>query len=125
MELTKEQKDAIKGIAKSIKSGKQIITCGGYAGTGKSTIIKVLLYLLAEKGLNFAPCAYTGKATSVLRKKGIYANTIHSTIYCPVKDKHGNVHWELLNVPLPFYERRVDGFVVDEASMVDSVHVLR
>ena len=49
------------------------VTLGGYAGTGKTTLIRALLDAL--KG--FAVCAYTGKAANVLRRKGVPASTIH------------------------------------------------
>lgn len=42
-----------------------LLTLGGYAGTGKSTLVS----LIAEQVELPAFCAYTGKATSVLRRK--------------------------------------------------------
>lgn len=54
----------------------------GYAGTGKTTIIRH-----AVAGRNAAFLAYTGKAAQVLRRKGMPARTIHSLIYRPVTDK--------------------------------------
>jgi exodeoxyribonuclease-5 len=50
---------------------------GGYAGTGKTTIAKKI----TEDEENPIFGAYTGKAASVLNKKGIPAQTIHSMIY--------------------------------------------
>ena len=53
----------------------------GYAGTGKTTIIKSLL---EDTKLNAVSCAYTGKAAMMMRKLGMpRARTIHSTIYRP------------------------------------------
>ncbi len=59
---------------------KPFFYVGGYAGTGKTTIAKVLTE--EEKSPVFA--AYTGKAASVLQRKGIPAQTIHSLIYTPI-----------------------------------------
>lgn len=112
--LTLEQKNVIKGIVKDIDN-ERFITLGGYAGTGKSTIIRVISEVLEKKGLFFVPCAYTGKAANVLRKKKINASTIHSCIYRPYKDSDGETFWSLVDKNSL---RGVDGFIVDEASMV-------
>lgn len=57
----------------------QVFKLMGYAGTGKTTLAKELLNRI-DGQINFA--AYTGKAASVLAKKGcVGAQTIHSLIY--------------------------------------------
>ena len=115
-QLTTEQKDVIKGIIGDIDQ-EQIITLGGYAGVGKSTVIRVILKAFEQKGLNFLPCAYTGKAANVLRKKGIKnASTIHSLIYRPFKDEKDEAVWHLIDKASIVND--IDGFIVDEASMV-------
>lgn len=113
--LTKEQKDIIRNVIKGIDVN-QCITLGGYAGTGKSTIIRVIAEVLGSKGLSFFPCAYTGKAANILRKKKIEASTIHSCIYRPFQDSDGETFWKLVDKESLL--REVDGFIVDEASMV-------
>ena len=114
--LTNEQKDVIKGIIKDLNN-EQIICLGGHAGTGKSTITKVLTDVLQRKGLSFSACAFTGKATNVLRKKGIAADTIHGTIYKPYKNEENETIWHLAHKS-DILSKGIDGFVVDEASMV-------
>jgi exodeoxyribonuclease-5 len=107
IEITKEQKDAILGVLKDLKN-KQYITLSGYAGTGKSTIIKILKHKLRH----FALGAYTGKAANVLRQKGMHdARTIHNLIYYPLKEEKETI-W--LRSP----DVEFDGFIIDEASMV-------
>lgn len=109
VELTQEQRDAVEHL---LRFRSDVQTMGGYAGTGKTTVIKTLHALLPR----FAVCAFTGKATQVLRRKGVQATTIHSLIYRPV-DAGGETEWlpkereELAAVG-------VQGFIVDEASMV-------
>lgn len=116
MPLTVEQKDVIKQIMGGL--GKhQVQTLGGYAGTGKSTVIRVLLQAMEQKSYSFCACAYTGKATNVLRKKGMHANTIHSTIYEPYKDENGETIWSVAPTS-KIVDDGIDGFIVDEASMV-------
>lgn len=64
---------------------QQIFRLFGYAGCGKTTIMR---YALADLGLNFdgvspdvRAAAFTGKASYVMRKHGTPARTIHSLIY--------------------------------------------
>lgn len=105
MRLSEEQKHVIREIM-SFK--KEEVRLGGYGGTGKSTVIKHLSELLPE----FKVCAYTGKAVSVLKKKGIEAQTIHSLIYKAYTDENNNVRFSLS----PGLD--CEGIIVDEASMV-------
>lgn len=110
IELSKEQSDIVEALVKGTKK-KQQQTLGGYAGTGKTTLVKELQRLLP----GFAVCAFTGKAANVLRKKGLAdAATIHSLIYIPEPKPKGGVEFTL--------RQMVDysGFIVDEASMVNS-----
>lgn len=107
MRLSEEQKHVIREIM-SFK--KDEFRMGGLAGTGKSTVIKHLAELLP----GFAVCAYTGKAASVLRKKGVErAQTIHSLIYKAYTDDDNRVRFSLS----PSMEH--EGIIVDEASMVN------
>jgi exodeoxyribonuclease-5 len=115
MHFTKEQKDVIKGIVGDIDNC-DYITFGGLAGSGKTTVSKVLMQILKEKKrMNFRAAAFTGKATNVLRKKGIPAETIHSTIYVPVTNEQEETEWHLVS---GHDLEPIDGFIIDEASMV-------
>ena len=87
---------------------KDEIRLGGLGGTGKSTVIKHLAELLPD----FKVCAYTGKAASVLKKKGVEAQTIHSLIYKAYTDSDNKVRFSLA----PSLD--CQGIIVDEASMV-------
>jgi exodeoxyribonuclease-5 len=103
---------------------------GGYAGTGKTTLICELrkqLYKSLKKTVAFL--TFTGKASSVLKSKLIinnslyvddYIGTIHGLIYKPETrwDKKLKTFvitgWKLKEVD----EIYVDLFIIDEASMV-------
>ena len=62
---------------------KPILRIFGYAGTGKTTIIR---HILANRpGMSCSFAAYTGKAAMVMQKQGLPARTIHSLIYKPVR----------------------------------------
>ncbi len=113
MILNKEQKHVISEV---VQCKKTIQTLGGYAGTGKSTVI----YHLHQVLNNFAVCAYTGKAANVLRKKNIPATTIHSLIYVPETDEKGNIVADDGGNLIFSLAKELDceGIIIDEASMV-------
>jgi exodeoxyribonuclease-5 len=107
-------------LLEGVKQGEQEQTLGGYAGTGKTTIIAQL----AARVSNAAIIAPTGRAASVLRRKGIPASTIHSLIYRPIAECEGQClkaeiecHCKIIgwrrNEMLPH-----ELIVCDEASMV-------
>jgi exodeoxyribonuclease-5 len=108
--LTEEQENAINGVIESIKV-KQIITVGGFAGTGKSTCLTKLIKKFPKYGV----ACYTGKAANVLQRKGVSdAQTIHSLIYNVKVSKQDTPYFALKSK----YEMPCEGFIIDEASMV-------
>jgi exodeoxyribonuclease-5 len=113
--LSDEQQAA---MAQLLRFSKQEQTLGGFAGTGKSTIVAELIRRLPD----FRVCAFTGKAANVLRRKGVEASTIHSLIYRPVEvkwqDEDGNWHREVRWRKRDPADFDGEGFIVDEASMV-------
>ena len=64
------------------RGDKLLLRIFGYAGTGKTTIIRSLLEDFPK--LNCCFGAYTGKAALVMQKQGLPARTVHSLIYRPV-----------------------------------------
>lgn len=107
--LSPEQQAAADRLAKGIRN-QHVQTMGGYAGTGKTTVASWLFDRLP----GFGVCAYTGKAADILRRKGLPAQTIHSTIYRPREDSRGRMRFELKSDK----ELGLKGFLVDEGSMV-------
>jgi exodeoxyribonuclease-5 len=85
----------------------------GPAGTGKTTTAVKIVNTLDQRT---CAAAYTGKAASVLRKKGLsQASTIHSLIYERIPDTEPP-RWQL--APLsPLADARL--LVLDECSMCD------
>jgi hypothetical protein len=83
IDLSGQQKQALARMCEWYpREGKQIFLLEGPAGSGKTTLAKHIGKLLG--GIAVVYVAYTGKAASVLRKKGCTnASTIHSTIYTP------------------------------------------
>lgn len=126
LELSLQQKQAIDSILGWYKDPKlQFLTLGGYAGTGKTTLMGYLTNLLhKDRKLRIAFCSFTGKASRVLNRKLLdvkalgakdYIGTIHRLIYKAIVDDNDNViGWE----KLPLEDFKYDLIVVDEASMV-------
>ena len=82
--LNAEQKDADNRILEWYKSEtRQVFVLTGYAGTGKTTLLKHTvvdtLGLIPDASAAFV--TPTGKAATVLIKKGIPACTVHRLIY--------------------------------------------
>lgn len=126
--LSADQQKALDQILdwyKCDRSKKQFITLGGYAGTGKTTLIAILRRELAkiDKKLEVGFASYTGKAARVLKTKlregqTIYpqdsVGTIHSLIYSPiVNDKKMIIGWKTKDEIDPKL------IIIDEGSMVD------
>lgn len=87
---------------------KQTFTLGGFAGTGKTSLIPTIRDYLHW---NSAVVTYTNKAAAVLREKGIDdATTIYRLMYQLVDAEH--MLWRRKD------ELEVDVVIVDEASML-------
>lgn len=90
----------------------------GCAGSGKSTIIKFLIDNIGiHPTVNVKYLTFTGKAASVLIKKGNPATTIHKLIYDPVFDEKGNIERFILKKSL---NPEIKLLVVDEFYMVNN-----
>jgi exodeoxyribonuclease-5 len=127
MNLSKDQDKALRILLEwTKKPTSKFITLGGYAGTGKTTLMTILRHELhqQDKSLKIAFCAFTGKATRVLAEKlteldAIYpkdnVSTIHSLIYTAIlNEKDEIIGWDKK------FDLNYDLIVVDEASMLDS-----
>lgn len=113
--LTKEQCRAVETINAWFEQpiiSHHIFKLGGYAGTGKTTIIKTILESLGENK-SIVVSAFTGKACNVLQRKSINAQTLHSLMYDASQDKDGWHFTRKLRL-----EARPDLIIVDEASML-------
>lgn len=109
---TEEQQEAVDLILDWARSGKRgIYKLGGYAGTGKTTVIKLIRK--AFRGHSIV-CAFTGKAVHVLGKKGVSAQTIHSLVYNVEVLPKGQV----LFTKKDFLDSSPSLIIVDEASMI-------
>lgn len=126
-----------KLLAFSKKNSKGIFILKGYAGTGKSTLIREYIRDLIKLEKSFTLMASTGRASKIISNiSGIEARTVHSTIYTFQEinqdiekivnerkasggiDKSGQLllNFELVTIENGGDEPRI--YIVDEASMI-------
>lgn len=117
MELNEKQKEGLELAVARYRNGEKCTIIAGYAGTGKSTLVKFIIAALADDGIkpdeDVVYTSFTGKATQVLQKKGNKnVSTLHKLLFTHFPRPDGT-----------FYRRPVDSIpykivIVDECSMV-------
>lgn len=114
MELTQKQQQGLE-IAIDRYNRKERYTCiAGYAGTGKSTLVKFIVSALGLTQSEVCYITYTGKASLVLRDKGCpNAMTAHRLLYQSFPKPDGTFFHKPRR-PIPPYKL----IVVDEISML-------
>ena len=115
MTLTSKQEEGLK-IAVDRFNKREKYTCiSGYAGTGKSTLVKYIVSALGLKNEQVAYVAYTGKAANVLKNKGCpNATTAHKLLYNSRPLPNG----KYIFVPKVSLDPFLRLIVVDEVSML-------
>lgn len=126
MKLTLQQNKIFEQIKAFMNSDASVFILRGYAGTGKTTIVKIIADYInqSHKVLLMAP---TGRASRVLSEKtGYKASTIHKVIYektCIVSKNIKDVAESEFKYIFSMSQSEYDGkivAIVDEASMVCS-----
>ena len=113
MQLTTKQEQGLHEALERHKNNEKYIVISGYAGTGKTTLVKFIIDALDVDKRKVAYVSYTGKAAEVLRKKGNpNAMTLHRLLYDSIPRQGGG----FLRIPKKTLEYTV--IVVDEVSMV-------
>ena len=115
-ETTFSQKKVIEKLSDYLSSPdfERIFVLNGYAGTGKTTILSVLVEVLEEMNIKSVLLAPTGRAAKVLaRYSGREAQTIHKRIY----RERTTADYES-RFSLNLNRERGAVFIVDEASMI-------
>ena len=118
MELTEKQEEGLKIAVARHKSREKYTMISGYAGTGKSTLVRFIIDALDVDEDKVAYATYTGKAAEVLRKKGNpNAMTLHRLLYDSIPRQGGGF------IRIPKKQLDYSIVVVDEASMVPKTMV--
>ena len=121
LNLSKGQETALTKLETFLNSPVPVFMLKGYAGSGKTTILKGLVDYLSDIEKDFVLMAPTGRAAKVIREKtGQEAFTIHKSIYSyeeMVEIEEGDSFYY-------YYKIRNNTdvtekiFIVDEASML-------
>jgi tRNA A37 threonylcarbamoyladenosine biosynthesis protein TsaE len=119
--LSQDQETALTKLEAFLASPAQVFMLKGYAGSGKTTILKGLVEYLNAVEKDFALMAPTGRAAKVIREKtGQEAFTIHKSIYSyedMVEIEEGDSFYYYYKI-----RNNIDVagkiFIVDEASML-------
>ena len=124
--LNDQQVKAVDMLEDFFNSDVKVFLLKGYAGTGKTTLIKGVVDALKKDGRKFVVCAPTGRAAKVLRNKTGYGSTIHSSIYDfeklqTVNAENKDVAKHSFEYMFPIINLQEETVViVDEASMISS-----
>lgn len=128
MELTQQQHTVLDKIKAFLNGDSAVFILRGYAGTGKTTMIKAIVDSL-EPATNIVLMAPTGRAANVLSKKigreGKEASTIHGAIYVEPRVTAKEVK-DIADSEFKYFfpiNRNHNGelvCIIDEASMLSS-----
>lgn len=115
MELNEKQKQGLEIAVHRYNNKERYTVISGYAGTGKSTLVKFIVAALP----NINPdedviyTSFTGKATQVLQKKGNKnVSTLHKLLFESIPKPDGT----FFRKPVEFIPYKI--VIVDECSMV-------
>ena len=82
IKLTESQQSVLDKIKTFIDSKDRVFILKGYAGTGKTTLMRFLIEYLKSQKKSYKLLTPTGRAAKILANyTGSTANTIHSLIY--------------------------------------------
>ena len=112
MELTAKQQQGLATAVQRYRQGERFTVISGYAGSGKSTLVKFIVSALQVPEDEIVYACFTGKACNVLQQKGNKnVSTLHRLLYEHFPRADGT-----------FFRRPVEDIpysivVVDEVSM--------
>lgn len=112
--LTNGQSTGLDIAVERYRTRKPYTVIAGYAGTGKTTLVKIIITKLGIPQSRVCFAAYAGKAANVLRQKGNENSiTLHKLVYHAELQPNG----EYTYTPVESIDD-FDIIVVDEVSMV-------
>lgn len=113
MVLTKKQEEGLKLAIQRYKDGERYTVISGYAGVGKSTLVRFIIEALNLPENEVCYASFTGKAAEVLRKMGNKnAMTLHKLLY----DSIPRIDGTFIRIPKKYLEYKL--IIVDECSMM-------
>jgi hypothetical protein len=126
---TADQLHAINQLELFLNNDSDVFILQGYAGTGKTTLISVLIDYIKSTKKEFSVMAPTGRAAKILREKTGFGFTIHKSIYnfnsleTINKDSEDEAdHSFHYHFPINKLDSIIQHIlIVDESSMISSV----
>ena len=127
MTLTNQQQQVLGSIKEFLDSNNSVFILKGYAGTGKTTMIREIIGEVRKREKKPLLMAPTGRAARVLESKNSFvANTIHRCIYelDTIETKEGSDDIRFI-FPLKDVEDEAKDHIciVDESSMIGTREV--
>lgn len=111
---TDDQLVTFKSLSQFIASNKEVFVMNGFAGTGKTTLIKSVIATLQAMDIQYSLLAPTGRAAKVLSNYTSQpAYTIHKKIYRQKNNLDG-----IQKFGMNFNASKNMIYIVDEASML-------
>ncbi len=127
LSLSQDQETALTKLDLFLEDSVQVFLLKGYAGSGKTTIIKILIDCLEKENRNYVLMAPTGRAAKILRDKTGKGQTIHSSIYNFDKLESVNKDSEIeaehsfhYHFPVNQNDLNNNILIIDEASMISA-----
>ena len=112
MELTRKQEEGLNIAIQRYRAGEKYTVISGYAGSGKSTLVKFIVSALQVPEDRIVYACFTGKACNVLQQKGNKnVRTLHKLLYEFRPKSDGTF------IKIPLDELDYDIVIVDEVSM--------
>ena len=112
MELTRKQEEGLKIAVERHRKHEKYTVIAGFAGTGKSTLVRFIIEALDVDNSKVCYATFTGKAAQVLLKKGNKnVVTLHKLLYDSIPRPAGG----FMRIPKKSLDYSV--VVVDEVSM--------
>lgn len=90
--LSPDQEKVRDAIVEFARGTEPLLTVGGYAGTGKTTVLAEAIKALGPDRAPIDFCAFSGKAASVMQAKLITAGVLRPSDYC------GTIHGRIYNL---------------------------
>jgi ATP-dependent exoDNAse (exonuclease V) alpha subunit len=121
-QLTCDQEQALKAILEFLDSDQTLFLLGGFAGTGKTTLVSLLVKALVSVGKRIALTAPTNKAVNVLQRMaakneltGVDFFTIHQLLGLGIVTRAGE---KVLERTGSSYAHAFHVVFIDECSMI-------
>lgn len=118
MQLTAKQAEGLKIAIKRYKDHEPYTCIAGYAGTGKTTLIRFIIDALEIPQNQVAYIAYTGKASLVMRNRGCPTSTTSHKFLYRAKKVASHSGFKYSFVPKKKLDDDYEIIVVDEVSMI-------